>query len=177
MNTHDYESVLEAIRSKGFRATFVPISWDSTSMEDWLPQFQTEYDKLDPSKTVLAGFSYGAMIVLVAATKRQPSELWLMSLAPFFSEDLNFARLLWLFIRGRQRIKPFQKLSFDKLASRINCKTLVFIGDAEAKKYRSLEKRAAAAKKQIKDSELVRIPNGRHDITSPIYIQTLIKNI
>ncbi len=83
MTTHDYEATLVAINSKGYQTIFVPITWGPTSMNDWLPQFEAEYDKLDPNETILAGFSYGAMIAFAAAAKRQPSELWLMSLAPF----------------------------------------------------------------------------------------------
>jgi pimeloyl-ACP methyl ester carboxylesterase len=171
LETDDYIATIKAIQSKGYNVVFVPINWYRTTIDDWVNELSDTYAKYAPSETILAGFSYGAMTVLVEAAQRQPSELWLFSLSPYFSEDIPLLKLAWLRTIGKQRTERFWRQSFNSLARKITCKNLLFIGQNEAKKYPYLDKRVNIAHEMLAHNELIRIPNCDHDVTSREYIE------
>lgn len=84
----DYKSVIKAIETKGYKVRFIPINWNKTLLRDWTRELEAVYSTLDAKTTILAGFSYGSMTAFMAATKRNPSELWLFSFSPYFSDDM-----------------------------------------------------------------------------------------
>lgn len=178
LKTHDYEKTIKAIEDKGYKVIFVTIKWERTTVNDWLQELLCEYKKRDPANTILAGFSFGAVTAFLAATNQNPAELWLFSLSPGpFSEDTSKS---WQRDIGKNRIKAFKQLTinnFDNLAKKINCKTLIFIGEKEAKYYPELEKRAEIAVEKIKSIKLIRVPGCDHDVTDDKYIAAIEKNI
>src|ERR1035437_7799397 len=89
MKSRDYASTIRAIESQGYEVKFVPINWKRTTIDQWVEELDAEYGKCDPKQTIIAGFSFGAMTAFVTATKRNPFELWLFSLSPYFVEDLE----------------------------------------------------------------------------------------
>ena len=169
----DYKSVIEAIESKGYRVRFIPINWDKTIIDDWVAQLEKVYINYDPKETILAGFSFGSMTALVTATNRMPSELWLFSLSPYFFEDLHLIKPAYLFDIGKKRTERFKNLFFNKLAPRITCKTLIFVGAKEATKYPEIGLRAHDAVKKLKNSQLYTIPNVGHDVADKQYINQI----
>ncbi len=177
VETRQYGMTLEAIKKSGYKVVFVPIRWARTTIDDWVAELETEYKKHDPRTTVLAGFSYGAMTALVAASKRQPSELWLFSLSPYFSEDIPGLKLAWLRTIGKQRTERFRRIYFGKLSDIIKCKTLVFMGEKEAQKYPDLRKRCEEAVATIKTAELIVAVGAKHDVTAAGYIKAIQDNI
>ena len=173
LTTNDYESTIKAIEKQGYRVVFVSIQWKRTTIDDWIRELNKEYMKYEPQDTVLAGFSYGAMTVFGVAVQRLPAELWLFSLSPYFSEDIPQLKQAWLRNIGKQRQKSFQKMSFERLAPLVTCKTLLFIGDTEAKRFPMLVKRVEEAYKNLPFSQLINIPDCGHDITSKQYIAAI----
>ena len=89
LESRDYVSTISSIETAGYVVKFVPIEWARTTIDDWVAELEAEYSKHDPRDTVLAGFSFGAMTAFVAASKRNPSELWLFSLSGYFDEDIK----------------------------------------------------------------------------------------
>ena len=67
---------------------FVPIQWKRTTIIDWEAELNTARKQYRPEDTILAGFSFGSMTALAATSHRNPSELWLFSLSPYFSDNL-----------------------------------------------------------------------------------------
>lgn len=172
LKTRDYKSTIKVIEQSGYEVKFIPINWVRTTIDDWLAAFEMEYTKHDPKDTILAGFSFGAMIVFTAATKQNPSELWLFSLSPYFSEDIHskYMRKSWLSAIGHRRTLAFDKLAFHTLARLIHCKTLIFAGEIE---WPETKKRALSAEKQISHSELSTVQGAGHDVSNKLYIETI----
>lgn len=174
LNSRNYEATINAIRDQGYEVTFVPITWWRTTFTDWAQEFDVIYQQYDPDRTILAGFSYGAMIALEAASIRPPQSLWLFSLSPYFAEDIPKIPVSWLRSIGHRRVSAFSKLSFDNLAAKITCPTLLFYGEEESPAVRS---RAENSHELIKNSQLVVVPGVKHDVSNPAYIKAIIGQI
>jgi predicted alpha/beta hydrolase family esterase len=177
LNSRDYKKTIKVIEEKGYKVKFVPIKWKRTTINDWVEELEKEYIKYDSKNVVLAGFSFGSITAFMSATERNPSELWLFSLSPYFSDDMSKMKKLWLKYIGKHRDVAFSKLNFNKLAQKIKCKTLIFVGEAEAKKYPLLDKRTKMANKKIKNSRVIIVPNCKHDVADERYITSIQKNI
>ncbi len=171
--SHNYQGVLEAIKGKGYKVKFVAIHWVKTTIEDWVEELDKEYSKYNSAETILAGFSFGAMTAFLAATKRNPIELWLFSFSPYFADDIPKMKKSWLNNIGRRRADAFRKLDFNTLAKNITCKTLIMVGEVEAKKYPLVEIRAQKARKAIAKNTCVIVHNCDHDVTDKTYIQAI----
>lgn len=178
LHNRNYAATLQAIESSGYSTEFVPINWSRTTIEDWVKQLETRYAHYEPHDTILAGFSFGAMTALVAAAQRNPSELWLFSLSPYFAEDLTrYSDAGLSKDMGIHRATSFRSLSFADLAKNIHCRTLLFIGDKEAERWPTLEERITNADGLLKNSRIITIPKGEHDVTSQGYIEAIAKTI
>ncbi len=175
--SRNYKSVVKAIENQSYRVKFIPINWKRTTFNDWVKELHVEFAKCDPETTILTGFSFGAMISLAVAADRNPAELWLLSLSPFFAEDIKQMQKSWLNNIGKRKAKVFKQLSFNKLGRAIDCKTLIFIGELEAKKYPSMLERAQHAHKMIHRNRLITVPSCGHDVAQPNYIESIIAAI
>ena len=179
IKSRDYASTIAAIEMKGYTVKFVPINWMRTTIEQWVEQLDKAYSKHDPKDTILAGFSYGSMTAFMSAVKRNPSELWLFSLSPYFEEDLvsKNMKVAWLKAIGHRRVTAFSKLNFKKLAQRIQCKTLLFVGQLEIDKFPSIWVRSNKAHQLLESNELSIVQGAGHDVTNKNYIEAIVKNI
>ena len=179
IKSRDYKSTIKAIESSGYKVRFVPIHWDRTTIDDWLNELEAEYAKHDPKETILAGFSFGAMTAFVAAAKQNPAELWLFSLSPYFNEDIHSKNMKksWLNHIGHRRTTAFDKLDFENLAKTIQCKTLVFAGQAELDKWPDMRYRTLIAEKLIHGSKLLVVGGVEHDVADKRYIDAIKQEI
>lgn len=175
LKSRDYQSTMNTIEKAGYKVKFVPIQWDRTIINDWLAELELEYSKYDSKETILAGFSFGAMTAFTAASKQNPYELWLFSLSPYFKEDIHSKnmRKSWLTHIGHRRVSAFEKLNFQDLAKRINCKTLIFAGNEELNKWPGMKHRALYAKKTIQNTTFITIDGVGHDISDNLYIEAI----
>jgi len=171
----DYRSVIKAIESEGYKVTFVPIQWQRTTIRDWIAQLDKVYASYDPKQTILAGFSYGAMTAFLAAVTQNPAELWLFSLSPYFSSDIPKLKKSWLNAIGHRRVDAFKELDFDKLVPRIKCKTVIIIGEIEARNWPPMGDRSTAAHTAITNSKITVVSGVGHDITDKRYIAAIQK--
>lgn len=179
INSRDYASVIKAIENQGYKVKFVPIKWRRTTIEDWVKELDAEYAKHDPSQTILAGFSYGAVTAFMVATKKNPSELWLFSLSPYFAEDLKSKNMkpTWLKQIGHRRAAAFSKLNFKVLSNDIKCRALLFVGQLEISKWPVIGERSAAAREYLSDNKLIVIENVGHDVSDRRYIDKIVHDI
>lgn len=179
MKSRDYPSTIAAIEKQGYAVTFVPIKWVRTTIEQWVEQLDEVYLKHDPNDTILAGFSYGSMTTFMSAVKRNPSELWLFSLSPYFVEDLvsKNMKATWLKGIGHRRVTAFSKLNFKKLAQEVHCKTLLFAGQLEINKWPGIGVRSSKAHQLLQCNELFIVKDAGHDVTNENYIEAIVKNI
>jgi pimeloyl-ACP methyl ester carboxylesterase len=179
IRSRDYPSVIEAIEKQGYKVKFIAIKWSRTTIDDWTKELDAIYDEYNPQQTILAGFSYGAMISFVSALKRNPSELWLFSLSPYFAEDLKSKNMKpsWLKNIGHRRVTAFNNLNFQNLSKEIKCKTLLFVGRLEIDGWLVIDERSTAAHKYLKRSELIVIENVGHDVADRHYISEIANHI
>lgn len=173
LDTRDYKSAIKAIEGCGYKVQFVPIKWQRTTITHWVAELEAVYSKLDPANTILAGFSYGSMTAFMVATKRNPSQLWLFSFSPYFSDDIPKLKKSWLNNIGHRRVGAFKSLDFDALAKQITCPTLIVLGAIEAKKYPLLDRRAKLAHKKIAGSKLIIADDSDHDVGDPNYVEAI----
>ena len=117
------------------------------------------------------------MTAFISSVKRNPSKLWLFSFSPYFSEDISKLKKVWLRYIGYKRVKLFQELDFTKLAKSIKCKTLIFYGELEARKYPIVGTRSNIAHKKILNSILIKVPKCGHDVTNKNYLESIQKMI
>lgn len=174
INSRDYKSVLKTLETSEHKVKYIQINWARTTIDHWVEELDREYNKYSPEEVILAGFSWGSFTAFMSATKRNPSELWLFSFSPYFSEDLPKFKKSWLTGIGHRRVTSFSKLNFNKLVKLINCKTVIFAGEAEPP---LLINRCKIAHRKIDGSKLVMIPNTKHDIADPKYLEAIKTNI
>lgn len=179
LKSRDYASTIKAIRAAGYEVKFVPIKWTRTTIENWVAELEAEYSKHDPGNTILAGFSFGAMTAFVAASKQNPSELWLFSLSGYFKEDVTSKAMKksWLNNLGHRRVAAFNKLDYKSLASKITCKVLLFTGQIEMDMWPTMKYRTNEAPKHLTNPQLTIIENVGHDVADPIYIAAISRLI
>lgn len=179
IDSRDYRATIRAIEKKGYKVRFVPINWVRTTIDYWVEEFDKVYATYDPKETILAGFSYGAMTVFMSAVKRNPSELWLFSLSPYFAEDLKSKNMkqAWLKRIGHRRVTAFNELNFERLSKAINCRTLLFAGQLEIDKWPVIGERVIEADRLLSDVTLIIIPDAGHDVANKDYVQAITNQI
>jgi len=179
LKSRDYSATITAIKDHGYKVKFVPIKWSRTTIDDWVRELDEVYAKYDPQQTILAGFSFGAMTAFMSATKRNPAELWLFSLSPYFAEDLKSQNMnqAWLKRVGHRRVTAFSKLDFKNLAKSVTCKTLLFTGQLEINKWPVIGERSAAAHKLLQKNTLTIVKEAGHDVADKHYIAAIEKII
>lgn len=179
LKSRDYTSTIKAIEAAGYIVKFVPIQWVRTTIEDWVAELEAEYSKHDPQRTILAGFSFGAMTAFVVASKRNPSELWLFSLSGYFNEDIKSKDMKksWLSNLGHRRVTAFSKLDYKKLASKIACRVLLFAGQIEMDMWPTMRHRTNESPKYLANAHLTIVAGVGHDVADAKYISTISKQI
>ncbi|HSH18523.1 MAG TPA: alpha/beta hydrolase [Candidatus Saccharimonadales bacterium] len=177
--SRDYAATIQAIEKRGYTVQFVAINWKRTTIKYWTRELDKVYAKYEPGQTILAGFSFGAMTAFMAATKRNPAELWLFSLSPYFAEDAkdDATKEKWLKTLGKRRTTGFCELNFNHLSQSLSCKTSLFVGQLEIDQWPETGERARQAHARIQDSELHVVQGAGHDVTHPQYIEVLSRHI
>ena len=174
----------QMFQDKGYSAQFVSIKWNHTTLDDWLGELNAVYEKYDAKDVILAGFSFGAVAAFAAAVRRNPSELWLLSLSPHFAEDITYRKKTDtpgdLRYVGARRIRVFEKVNFCENAEKIACSTKIFIGGKESSATHwggNMLRRFTEAGKLIKNSQKIIAPHVGHDVGDPNYIKAIKENI
>ncbi len=168
LKDRDYTGVLNAFASKGYSTKFVPLKWKRTDLTHWLKEFNATYQNYEPNNTILAGFSFGAVTALVAAAERNPAELWLCSLSPYFAGDNP--KKSWVKGIGKRRAQAFSNTNFTAIAKQINCPTKILYGALEGAE---IEHRAVESHELIKSSVVIKVPDTKHDVAALEYIKAI----
>ena len=160
-----YKEIAKILRKEGYKPVLVKIPWKQTTISENTELFLKQYKKIKTRKKYILGFSFGAMIAMLASTKVSPSGLILCSLSPFFKEDLA---------KGGTsvRYQDFAKLHCKTLAKKVKAKEVrMLYGTKETK---SLKKRVTSAYRHISSSkQLISIRKTEHDIADKRYLATI----
>ena len=165
-----YEETFDVFRAKGYAVHFVPINWRATSIKHWSEEVAEAYAGCDPEHTTLAGFSLGAYSALVVAAKRPPAQLLLLSLSPYFAEDVPYLKERSIKYMKPRRMNAFRQIRFEELAPRVTSKTTLVVGSEETPELRN---RVRQAHRQIQRSRLVTVEGVRHDMGHAAYQKAL----
>lgn len=167
----NYVWILEEFRKNDFEIVQIHISWKYTSIEDWILEFLSQTTAHKPWDMVsVFWFSYGAMIAFLSAKKLQPDILFLASLSPYFSEDLDWLKKWWKTIIGIRRLKAFSNIYFQREVNYITSKTYLFAG---VKECHNILQRTAITHDALKNSDYIIVPDAKHDIAHKNYISAL----
>ena len=139
-----------------------------------LRKIDANVKKNKPDHVTIFGFSFGAFIAVVIASKRKllPIDLILCSLSPYFNEDIEYLPENWKKELGDDGIKDFSRYTFPK---NLKARTLIFVGEKEHKIVRDRATRAYEAIKGRKS--LLVVPNARHDISKNDYAKVVVKAV
>lgn len=169
-----YKKVAKLFKAYGIIPIHVPVHWKKKGPEkfsDYARQFLKFYKKGNKEVYIL-GFSYGATIAFLTATKTKPKALILCSLPPYFKEDQKNLKPEWLRWWKKRFIES--DYAFAKLAPKIKTPTYLLVG---GKEHKSCLLRAKDAKKKMKKSRLVIAKGAEHKIGQKEYISALEKLI
>ncbi|MFP4402392.1 MAG: hypothetical protein ACLFPL_04120 [Candidatus Nanoarchaeia archaeon] len=100
----------------------------------------------------------------------------LCSLSPFFKEDLTAITKSWKKSLGKNKYNDFNNISFGKIAQQLSSSTSVYILFGE-REVTQLIRRAHRAHSIIKNSQLIRIPNVKHQLSHPNYNKAITKEL
>lgn len=169
-----YEKTFSIFRQKGYEVRFVPIEWEDTVPEDWEAQALAACEGLHPAHLTMAGFSMGAYTMLLAAVKRPPARLLLLSLSPYFAEDLPYLKERSVRFMGPRRMEAFSEVRFEKIAPRIISDTTLVVGSEETPE---LTNRVRQAHRQIRRSRVITVEGVQHDMGHPAYQRALTNTL
>ncbi|OGL33914.1 hypothetical protein A3F64_01390 [Candidatus Saccharibacteria bacterium RIFCSPHIGHO2_12_FULL_42_8] len=179
IDSRDYRSVLKAIEEKGYKAKFIDINWNRTTLNEWVAELEKTYKNFNSKDIILAGFSLGAVTALTVSSNKNPNSLWLFSLSPYFDDDVRLISpdKQTQKVIGQRRLDAFRKLNVRIIAKNLKCPVLLFCGDEERKKWPDIGVRADKMNKVLKDIKLINIPKVGHNIEAPEYIGAIEKVI
>lgn len=161
------------LKEKGFSVFIAPIKWNYKTMNDYVSEFKTFYEKHKSTNNYILGFSYGAVIALLTANDLKPKKLYLCSLSPDFKEDMpNMKKWLLKYI-GKRRIGEIKKRSGKEIAQNLKISSIIFYGEKEAKLYPQLKIRCEETAKLANNSKLIIVKNAPHRIDYKEYKNSL----
>lgn len=166
-----YNRILTYFKKSNFKTIPITINWKYKTMSDYVEEFLLQFNQHSGEDEIyLFGFSFGAMISLIASGQINIKAQFLCSLSPYFQEDLPIIKDWWKKSIGSKRVDDFSSLSFAKLAEKVHCWTYIFAGTGEGSE---VEKRAANANHLIENSSLFMISGAKHDISQDVYSNKL----
>lgn len=152
-----YKAIAALFARYDYEPILFSFSWQQSVSQN-TEIFLREYKKVRRKKKYILGFSFGAMIAFLAATKVQVSGLILCSLSPFFKEDSK---------------KGFLDLEFARLVKKVKVDQIVLLYGV--KEARSLIRRVKETFLHIPSKQKILLPikNTDHSIGNKKYLQTI----
>lgn len=169
-----YQTIKKHAREKNYSVILWEPQWKYQKMSDWVEAFRTQLrtHKKGTSITVV-GFSFGAMIALLASQDIPIKKVISCSLSPYFKDDIPHLPPLSSQILGQRRMKEFTSLDTPaKLASNL----VLLVGRDE---WPLTIQRSQHVYKKIKalQKHLSIIPHADHDISSKYYLKEVISHL
>ena len=170
-----YKKVAKIFESRGITPIQVPIRWKKKGPErfaDYAARFLKFYKKKKGDKVYVLGFSYGATIAFLTATRTKPTALILCSLSPYFREDQKNLKPAWLRWWKKQFVES--DYSFAQLAPKIKTRTYLIVGTKEPAVCLL---RAKDATRKLQNSCLIKARDAKHTIGQKQYLAVVEKVI
>lgn len=165
-----YDVIADYFKDAGIKPIHVPIKWDLKKPGDfelYNKQFLKKYRKGKGDKVYILGFSFGALIAFLTETETKPDAVLFCSLSPYFKEDYKKIKPAWL----RWWKKNFNnEFVFNDLVKGVTTKAHFIAGDREDK---SVQLRAQAAKRKLKNCTLNIAKGAAHNINNKAYLNEI----
>lgn len=168
-----YVRLSEMFTVEGYTPILVDIPWKNTTISENTAYFLKVYRSVKSQEKYILGFSYGAMIAFIAATKISVYGLILCSLSPYFNEDISKKRTAAQTTLMRMRYKDFLTFHAESLSKMIKAKRIVMLyGKQES---RVLIKRVRLTFNQISSTNkhLISISKTEHEIGNKKYLDKI----
>ncbi len=172
-----YTWLVKFLEDKGLKVIKTPVSWDYKTLSKNADEFVDFFNRHKTKENYVLGFSYGAVITLLTANLLKPKMIYLCSLSPDFTEDSNTMEPWLKRYIGTKRYADTKTRSGVKIAKELLFPSIVFYGEKEGKEYPSLKNRCEETSRLAKNSRLVVIKNGPHQIDFPEYVETIKKTL
>jgi thioesterase domain-containing protein len=169
-----YRKIMRAFREAGVKPVGIRIKWKRTVLSQNIEEFLSQLRAPQEGGYCILGFSFGAMVALVSASRGlMPERLFLCSLSPFFAEQTPRSPAAKRSL-GKRRLADFQSIRFNNVVSDIRSKTEIFVGSNEDA---AVIKMARSTRRRLRRSRLFIVRNSGHDIGNPAYLSAVCKRI
>jgi predicted alpha/beta hydrolase family esterase len=174
IDNHDADIIFDIAARKGHEQRFVELDWKET-VTDWSQAVKQAYAECDPNETEIISMSLGSVATLaaIATVKVQPRRLCLLSLSARWKEDIPNMPAEHLAVFSEAQIAAFAQLSFNEIAPRVICPTLLVVGSLEREKLPAVWNRVEKAAELIPNSMRVIAENAGHALYHDGYQQAL----
>lgn len=168
-----YQAIAAMLNQEGYDPILVTIPWNKTTISENTEHFLRSYRKIRTKKKYILGFSFGAMIAFLAATKVAVEGVILCSLSPYFQEDLLKVKKRSLSPIQADRRQDFLQLHSETLAKQLKVEKILMVYGS--KESRSLIKRVKKTYADIESKQKMLIPvkHVDHAIGDNRYLQTI----
>jgi hypothetical protein len=170
--------MIDGLVSKGFRVVPVPILWNHQTIDSYMKKFIQFYSKNKGEYNIVLGQSYAGMVALLSAQKLQPDELYLCSMSAFFAEDKDLTKRAYRIEKlGSQREKSHRSLFRQPALDYVNTsgtQVTLLHGEKEVTSFPYLVSQTKKIHSELKNSQLVVIPNCDHGMRHPNYKQGIV---
>ncbi len=173
----EYQTIANYFSKAGIAPVLINITWKTPTprnFNDYLKELARQTRVYKNCTTYLLGFSFGAILALLATKQLRPKAVILCSLSPYFAEDMEALPNSWR-VWWKKHYK--NNLSFKKIAATVNAKTFLLVGDLE---HATVHVRAEAAKKILSRADLHTVKGAEHKLETPSYlkkVQSIIKTL
>lgn len=165
-----YRKIAQYFINQDFQVIHIKIDWKQTTdgFESYIKQFKKQFNKhTKDDEVIILGYSFGSMVAFLTAKFTNPNLLILCSPSPYYLEDLNKIERRWL----KWWDKNFKSnYSFKETVKNIKTKTFILYGTLE---HRSVIQRSWQMRSHLKNSQLFKVMNAKHNLHSKIYIKKL----
>jgi pimeloyl-ACP methyl ester carboxylesterase len=168
-----YRAMSKVLKKEGYFPIAIKIPWKKRTLSENAAYFLKKYNKIRRKEKHILGFSYGAMIALIASTKADVSGLILCSLSPYFKEDIDTMQKTHASPMQKNRLQDFSKLHCGRLSQHIKAQQIHMLYGMKEEK--SLIYRVQETYQQIpsRHKYLIPIQKTDHDIANKRYLESI----
>ena len=172
----EYQELKSYFTHKGFEVVEISIIWKRRMMSQYVEEFLSQCTHTNEDKVSVLGYSFGAMIAFISSQHISYTNIYLCSLSPFFKEDLINVPKSWKKELGLKRVHDFSNISFNNIINYWNSPTNMYLFYGE-KELDLLIERVKDAHTKIKNSQLISVPNCKHQLSHKNYLEKLEEDI
>ncbi|OGH14895.1 MAG: hypothetical protein A2687_04590 [Candidatus Levybacteria bacterium RIFCSPHIGHO2_01_FULL_38_26] len=171
-----YKDIAALYKQKGLKPVIVKIPWERKVMSDYADYFLKLVKKYEDSEINIFGWSFGAMISFIGASKLKVKTLFLCSVSPYWKEDMKFILKSWAKGVGKRRMEDFAKLSRIEIGKTVKAKkAVILVGTME--RDRMIKASKDIYDKLNSDKNLIIIKGAGHNIARKKYFDEIKKQI